>query len=216
DQTTGGIISHAGVAITFGLIVLAMIHTVGDVSGAHLNPAVTLGFFAAGRFNAALVLPYLVSQSLGAIAASATLRGLFPENERLGLTTPAGPVLQTFVLEVILTFILMWVILSVSTGAKEKGIIAGIAIGSVVALEAMFAGPITGASMNPARSLGPALISGRFEHLWIYVSAPFIGAILAVLLCRCVRDDECCTFPFQRPSGSRSNHGPAADGRRAR
>ncbi|MFN2476842.1 MAG: MIP/aquaporin family protein, partial [Chthoniobacterales bacterium] len=145
DQTTGGIISHAGVAITFGLIVLAMIHTVGDVSGAHLNPAVTLGFFAAGRFNASLVLPYLVSQSFGAIAASATLHGLFPENEKLGLTTPAGPVLQTFVLEVILTLILMWVILSVSTGAKEKGIIAGIAIGSVVALEAMFAGPITGA-----------------------------------------------------------------------
>ena len=192
NQTTGGAISHAGVALTFGLIVLAMIETVGDVSGAHLNPAVTLGFWTAKRFPGSQVLPYIGSQCAGALLASGVLRLLFPDNATLGATLPAGSPLQSFVLEVILTAILMFVILSVSHGAKEKGITAAIAIGATVGLEAMFAGPICGASMNPARSLGPALVSGHVEHLWIYLTATVLGALIAVPLCCGIRDSGCC------------------------
>lgn len=189
NGVTHGTIGHAGIALTFGLVVLAMIYTFGDVSGAHLNPAVTLGFAAAGRFAWREVPAYLISQCLGAAAASALLRGLFPtDGTMLGATLPAGPVMQSFVLETVLTAVLMLAILSVSTGAKEKGITAGLAIGSVIALEAMFAGPICGASMNPARSLAPALMAGHLEHLWVYLSAPVIGALLAVPLCKLTRE----------------------------
>src|SRR6266446_8809708 len=192
NEATGGAITHAGIALTFGLVVLAMIYTVGDVSGAHLNPAVTLAFFAAGRCGLETVPRYIVSQLLGATAASLLLRFLFPQNETLGITLPAGTVLQSFILEAVLTFILMWVILSVSTGAKEKGITAGIAVGSVIGLEAMFAGPICGASMNPARSFAPALVSMHFQHLWIYLVAPTFGALIAVPVCRLVCPEKCC------------------------
>jgi MIP family channel proteins len=195
NDVSGGAVSHVGVALTFGLIVLAMIYTLGDVSGAHLNPAVTLGFFAARRMPAVQVLPYVVSQGSGAIGASLLLRFLFPTNATLGSTTPAGPALQTFVLEIILTAILMFVILGVSTGASEKGITAGIAVGAVIGLEALFAGPISGASMNPARSLGPALVSLKLTSLWIYLIAPVLGAGVGVLACRCVRESDCCRAP---------------------
>jgi aquaporin Z len=192
DQMTGGVVSHAGVALTFGLIVTAMIYTFGDISGAHLNPAVTCGFIAARRMTRRQGVPYILAQLLGAIAASATLRGLFPLSPKLGMTQPAGSATQSFVLELILTAILMLVILNVSVGAQEKGITAGIAIGGVIALEAMFAGPISGASMNPARSFGPALIAHDFTSLWIYLIAPAAGALLAVPLCFCVRERGCC------------------------
>jgi aquaporin NIP len=192
NDVTGGTVTHVGIALTFGLVVLAMIYTVGDVSGAHLNPAVTLGFFAARRCGLITVPGYIVSQLLGATAASLLLRFLFPQNETLGLTLPAGGVRQSFILEAVLTFILMWVILSVSTGAKEKGITAGIAVGSVIGLEAMFAGPICGASMNPARSLAPALVAMRFQNLWIYLLAPVLGALIAVPICRLICPEKCC------------------------
>lgn len=180
NDVTQGSISHVGIALTFGLIVMAMIYSIGDVSGAHLNPAVTIAFSVARRLPFRDTVPYVLAQCLGAIAASAVLRFLFAEHTTLGTTLPAGPQAQSFVLETILTFILMFVILNVSTGAKEKGIMAGAAIGAVVMLEAMFAGPICGASMNPARSLAPALVSGKLEHLWIYLLAPTLGALLAV------------------------------------
>jgi aquaporin Z len=182
NQHSGGVIGHAGIAMVFGLIVLAMIYTFGDISGAHLNPAVTLGFAAAGRFPFKEVPIYITAQLAGAFAASFTLKFLFPENLTLGATLPTGSVSQSFILEVILTTILMLVILSVSTGSKEKGITAGIAIGAVVALEAMFAGPVCGASMNPARSLAPAIVSGHFQHLWLYPVATILGALIAVPL----------------------------------
>lgn len=193
DHASGGAVSHVGVALTFGLIVLAMIYTLGDISGAHLNPAVTLGFFAARRFEGRNVFPYIISQCLGALCASLVLRLLFPQDANLGATTPAGSALQSFVLELILTAILMFVILAVSTGAREKGITAGIVVGSVIGLEAMFAGPICGASMNPARSLAPALVSFHLQALWIYLLAPILGALVGVIGCRCVREKECCT-----------------------
>lgn len=196
DEVSGGAITHLGVALTFGLIVLAMIEALGDVSGAHLNPAVTLGFCVAGRFPGREVLPYVLSQALGGFAASGTLRALFPQNATLGLTAPAGSAWQSFVLEALLTALLMLVILSVSTGAKERGNRAGLAIGAVVALEALFAGPISGASMNPIRSLAPAVVAGHCGALWIYLAAPLLGALLAVPLCVCVRQPGCCPiFP---------------------
>jgi aquaporin Z len=193
DGASRGGISHVGIALTFGLVVLAMIYSVGDISGAHLNPAVTSAFWLSGRFPVGQVLPYMVSQCAGALAASSVLRFLFPADATLlGATVPAGTDLQSFVLEFILTFLLMFVILNVSTGAKEKGITAGIAVGATIGLEAMFAGKICGASMNPARSLAPALVSGQLAHLWIYLVAPVLGAWLAVFACRGCQEAGCC------------------------
>src|SRR5690349_17124029 len=194
NEASGGSVTHIGVALTFGLVVLAMIYAVGDISGAHLNPAVTLGFFAARRFPVNQVPGYILSQCAGALLASALLRLLFPGNQMLGSTLPAGAAVQSFALEIVLTTLLMFVILNVSTGAKEKGITAGIAVGAVIALEAMFAGPICGASMNPARSLAPAVVSKNLSELWIYLLAPITGALIGVLGCRCVREEGCCSI----------------------
>ena len=180
DQETNGSITHVGVAITFGLIVMSMIYALGNVSGAHLNPAVSIAFTIAKRFDVKELPGYIISQIAGAILASLTLKLLFPANTLLGATMPLHGDMQSFVLEFILTFFLMLVIVNVATGSKEQGMFAGLAIGSVVALEAMFAGPICGASMNPARSLAPALISGHTEHLWIYLTATISGAVTAI------------------------------------
>lgn len=180
NQESGGVITHAGIAITFGLIVMAMIYALGDVSGAHLNPAVSIAFAIARRFPAKQLFPYIVSQCIGAILASLLLHYLFPANQFLGATIPKGSNTQSFILEFILTLFLMLVILHVATGSKEQGMFAGLAIGSTVLLEAMFAGPICGASMNPARSIGPAIVSGHVEHLWIYLSATVLGAASAI------------------------------------
>ena len=193
NEISHGAITHVGIALTFGLIVLVMIYTLGDISGAHINPAVTIGFWLSRQLAGREVLPYIVSQSAGAVAASGIVRLLFPDNRLLGATQPAGAALQSFVLEFLLTALLMFVILGVSTGAREKGITAGIVVGSVIALEAMFAGPISGASMNPARSLGPALVSGQIANLWVYLTAPVIGAGFGVLCCRCIREPGCCS-----------------------
>ncbi|MEN9678275.1 MAG: hypothetical protein RIS76_4171 [Verrucomicrobiota bacterium] len=190
NQETHGMITHVGVALTFGLIVLAMIYTLGEISGAHLNPAVTTAFAVAGRFPWRNVGGYVAAQLAGALGASGLLRLLFPANESLGATLPSGPPGQSFILEIVLTFLLMLVILRVSTGAREKGITAGIAIGAVITLEAMFAGPISGASMNPARSLAPAVIAGHWQSLWIYLTAPVLGACLAVPACRWLRGSQ--------------------------
>jgi len=204
NQVSGGTITHPGIALTFGFIVLALIYTLGDVSGAHLNPAVTFNFWLAGRFERSGVLPYILAQVTGALLACAVLRTLFPAHPTLGATLPAGSAWQSFVLELVMTWLLMLVILSVSTGAKEKGITAGIAIGSVIALEAMFGGPISGASMNPARSLAPALVSGNLQHLWVYLLAPTLGGALAVLSCQLIREPGCCAncnpLPAQTPN----------------
>jgi aquaporin NIP len=180
NSASGGAITHLGVAITFGLIVTVLIHTLGDVSGAHINPAVTLAFAVAGRFPARQVLPYWLAQITGALAASLLLRTLFPEHETLGATLPAGLPARSAVLEFFLSFLLMLVIESVATGPKERGLLAGITIGATVGLEALFAGPICGASMNPARSLAPALLSGHTEYLWIYIASPILGMLAAI------------------------------------
>lgn len=183
DQQSGGAVTHVGVAVTFGLIVMSMIYSLGNISGAHLNPAVSIGFAIAGRFPVKRLPGYIVSQLIGALLASFILRFLFPTNELLGATIPAGSEMQSFILEMILTFFLMFVIIKVADGSKEQGMFAGLAIGAVIGLEAMFAGPICGASMNPARSISPAIVSGHLEHLWLYIIAPIMGAILAIPLC---------------------------------
>jgi aquaporin Z len=180
------------VALTFGLVVFTMIAALGDVSGAHFNPAVTVGFWAARRFPLQHVAAYILVQCLGAVLASAMVRWLFPNGGSLGVSLPAGTTHQSWTLELLLTAGLMFVILSVSTGSRETGITAALAIGGVVALGALFAGPVSGASMNPARSLGPALVSGNLTALWVYLTAPFLGAVAAVGGCRCIRGNGCC------------------------
>ena len=190
NDVSGGAITHVGIALTFGLVVMAMICTYGDVSGAHLNPAVTLASSFAGRFPWKKIPGYLASQFGGALCASLVLKSLFPDHASLGATLPAGSATQSFILELILTAILMLTILHVTHGAREKGVTAAIAIGGVVGLEAMFAGPICGASMNPARSLGPALASGNLNHLWIYLAATTLGAMLAVPLFRATATED--------------------------
>jgi aquaporin Z len=194
NDITNGSIGHAGVAATWGLIVMAMIYAFGDVSGAHFNPAVTVGFAIAKKFSWKEVPKYIFAQSIGAFLACFILLFLFPASETLGSSFPAEGFepYKAFVLELLLTFFLMIVIINVSTGSKEIGTMAGIAIGGVILLEAMFAGPMTKASMNPIRSLAPALVSGNHQHLWLYLTAPFIGSFLAVFSCKLVKDDQCC------------------------
>lgn len=190
NEVSGGTVTHVGIALTFGLIIMAMIYTLGDVSGAHFNPAVTVAFAIARRSSWGSVGPYIGAQCAGALVASGTLKLLFPTSATLGATLPAGSVGQSFVLEFLLTALLMFVILNVSTGAKEKGITAGLVIGAVIGLEAMFAGPICGASMNPARSLAPALLSGNVGTLWTYILAPTAGAVAGVFAFGTVRESD--------------------------
>lgn len=173
DQHTNGAVTHLGISISFGLIVTLMIYAFGKVSGAHMNPAVTLAFAVNKNFRWRDVSPYVLAQIIGALLASFSLKLIFPTNELLGTTLPSGSAMQSFFLELLLTFILMLVIFI----SPSK--LAAITIGLTVGLEAYFAGPICGASMNPARSIGPALISGHCEFLWLYIFAPSIGATLA-------------------------------------
>ena len=186
-------LGHIGVSLVFGMIVMAMIYSLGNISGAHINPAVTLGFFFAGRLDKKLVLPYILSQLCGAVFAAMLLKVIFPEHQTLGATLPTVAISQAFIIEVVLSFLLMFVILNVSTGHMEKGIMAGVAIGGTVAMDALIGGPMTGASMNPARSFAPALVSGQFQSLWIYVSAPVVGMFLAFPTCRWIQGQSCCT-----------------------
>ncbi|UZO80171.1 MIP family channel protein [Aquimarina sp. ERC-38] len=192
NEVTSGDVTHVGIGITWGLIVMALIYALGDISGAHFNPAVTVAFAYAKKFSWKEVPGYIIIQVAGAVTASAILWFLFPDSQFLGGTLPTITPYKAFILELLLTFFLMLVIINVSTGSKEVGTMAGIAIGGVVLLEALFAGPVTNASMNPARSLAPALFSGQLQHQWLYLTAPFIGAIMAVLCCKYLKSNNCC------------------------
>ena len=194
NELYGGALTHVGVALVWGMVVMLLIYSLGDVSGAHFNPAVTLGFVVARRTKDYRTMGvYVVCQMLGALAAAFLLKIIFPTSEFLGATLPADTAWRAFTMEVVLSFILFFVILQTTAGAKEKGIMAGVAIGSTVAIDALFGGPVCGASMNPARSIGPALASGHVEHLWIYLIAPVVGVLLAAPTCRLLRGPNCCT-----------------------
>jgi aquaporin Z len=192
DVATGGAVGHVGISLAFGLIVMAMIYAVGDVSGAHFNPAVTLGFWWAGRFPGAGVGPYLVSQFGAALFASVLLRLSFPDAASYGETLPHAGIGAALLFEIVLTSFLMFVILGITTQGRIEGGFAGLAIGASVTLASLAGGPVSGASMNPARSFGPAVVSGEWSIMWLYFVAPLGGALLAVRACRLVRGAECC------------------------
>jgi len=174
-----GKLDVSGIPIVFGLVIATMIYSIGHISGAHFNPAVTIAFAVTKKFPWKEVPIYIVAQIVGALCGAFILSFLFPEAKGLGSTIPNVSLHIAFVWEFLLTFFLMFVIMSVATDARAVGTMAGIAIGGVVALDAFVGGPLTGASMNPARSIGPAVIEGNFNGLWIYLIAPVLGAIVA-------------------------------------
>jgi aquaporin Z len=185
NQISNGAITHLGISIVFGAVVAALIYTLGHISGAHFNPAVTLAFWTGGFFPKKQVLPYILAQSVGAIAASSFLVLSLGRVGNLGATLPLNDNwTQALLLEWMLTFILMFVIFGSGLDRRAPIGFAGVAIGLTVALEAAFMGPITGASMNPARSLGPAVVAGIWQHHWLYWVAPILGAQFAMLVYR--------------------------------
>lgn len=193
DAVTGGGVGHVGISLAFGLVVMAMIYAVGDVSGAHFNPAVTLGFWWADRFPGSWVGPYLACQFGAALFASALLRLSFPEAATWGETLPHAGIGAALVFEIVLTSFLVFVILGITTEGRIEGGFAGLAIGATVTLASLAGGPVSGASMNPARSFGPAIVSGEWASLPLYFGAPLLGAWIAVRACRLVRGEACCT-----------------------
>jgi MIP family channel proteins len=189
DAKTGAL-GHVGVAISFGLVIMVMIYAVGHVSGAHFNPAVTFSFALARHFPRWRILPYWGAQLLGAVVAAAILRGSLGNVAHVGATYPSGSDGQGFLWETVLSFFLMFVIMAVATDTRAVGEAAAIAIGGTVGLDAMFGGPVTGASMNPARSLGPGIVSGDLHAIWIYVLAPIVGASLAAIAYTFIRGER--------------------------
>jgi aquaporin NIP len=183
-------LGHIGVAIAFGLVIMVMIYAVGHISGAHFNPAVSFAFALTRHFPWPRAAAYWLAQAAGALIAAAILRASLGNLEHVGATLPAGSQAQSLLWETVLTFFLMFVIMSVATDTRAVGEAAAIAIGGTVGLDAMFGGPISGASMNPARSLGPALVGGDLHALWLYVVAPLVGAALGALAYQCVRGEH--------------------------
>lgn len=186
-NSISGALSHVGVALTFGLVIMVMIAATGHLSGAHFNPAVTLAFALTRHFDWRDVPLYIGGQLAGAISGAFTLRALFGNVANLGATLPGAGQLQSFGIEMLLSAVLMFVIMAVATDTRAVGQLAAVAIGGTVALSALWAGPISGASMNPARSLGPALASGMWQAQWIYVLAPLLGAGLGAILYQWLR-----------------------------
>jgi MIP family channel proteins len=189
DAKTGAL-GHVGVAITFGLVITVMIYALGHISGAHFNPAVSLAFALSRHFPWSRLVAYWGAQIAGALLAAAVLRGSLGNIAHVGATLPSGSDGQSFLWEIVLSFFLMLVVMAVATDTRAVGEAAAIAIGGTVGLDAMFGGPISGASMNPARSLGPAVVSGDLHALWIYLTAPILGAALGAIAYQFLREEE--------------------------
>ncbi|HEY0392182.1 MAG TPA: aquaporin [Solirubrobacterales bacterium] len=188
DTVHAGVLGAVGVSLVFGLVIMAMVYATGHLSGAHLNPAVTLAFTLTRHFPRREALAYIAAQLFGAIAAAALLLAVWPSQPAaLGTTLPSVGDGSALVYEAVLTAFLMFVIMAVATDTRAVGAGAAIAIGGTVGLDALFGGAITGASMNPARSIGPALVSGEPHDLWIYIAAPIAGAALGALAYQLVR-----------------------------
>jgi aquaporin NIP len=183
-------LGHVGVAITFGLVIMAMIYSVGHISGAHLNPAVSFAFALTRHFPWPRVVAYWAAQLAGALLAAVLIRGSLGSDARVVSTLPSGSQGQSFLWELVLSFFLMFVIMAVATDTRAVGEAAAIAIGATVGLDAMFGGPISGASMNPARSIGPAIVSGDLQALWLYVVGPLAGATLGALAYQFIRRES--------------------------
>ena len=183
-------LGHVGVAITFGLVIMAMIYAVGHISGAHFNPAVSFAFALTRHFPWQRVVAYWAAQLTGALLAAALIRGSLGADAHTGATLPSGSQGQSFLWELVLTFFLMFVIMAAATDTHAVGEAAAIAIGGTVGLDAMFGGPVSGASMNPARSIGPAFVSGDLHALWLYVVAPLAGATLGALAYQFIRGES--------------------------
>jgi aquaporin NIP len=194
DAKTGAL-GQVGIALTFGLVIMAMIYAVGHISGAHFNPAVTVAFALTRHFPWPRVAVYWAAQATGAVAAALLLRASLGDIADVGATHPSGSDGQSFLWEVVLTSFLVFVVMAVATDTRAVGEAAAIAIGGTVALDALFGGPVSGASMNPARSLGPALVAARFDALWIYLLAPFVGAAIAGLTYQFVRGEAPVASP---------------------
>jgi aquaporin NIP len=180
-------LGHIGVAITFGLVVMAMIYAIGHISGAHFNAAVTLAFVLTRHFPLRRAVAYWGAQLVGAVTAAAVLRGSLGNIAHVGATLPSGSQAQSFLWELVMTAFLMFVVMAVATDTRAVGEAAAIAIGATIGFDAMFGGPISGASMNPVRSIGPAVVSGDLHALWLYIVAPVIGAALGAVLYQFVR-----------------------------
>ncbi len=189
NESSNGAVGLVGIALAFGIIVTTMIYVFGNISGAHINPAVTISFAIKKDISKKDALFYIIFQVLGAILASVILKILFPENKNLGLTVVSGTIMQSFIMEVVSTFLLMLVILGITQqGEKESKALAGIIIGAIVLAMIFVAGPISGGSFNPARSIGPALVSGNFQNLGLYIAAPTIGAAISVFIWKYIKE----------------------------
>jgi aquaporin NIP len=204
DAETGAL-GHVGVAITFGLVIMVMVYAVGHVSGAHFNPAVTFAFTLSRHFPRQRALAYWGAQLTGALAAAALLRISLGDLADVGATQPSGSQAQSFVWELVLTFFLMFVIMAVATDTRAVGEAAAIAVGGTVGLDALFGGPVSGASMNPARSIGPAVVSGELHALWLYIVAPLVGAVLGAAAYQLIRGEPGTSAPAS-PSLEEERH----------
>jgi MIP family channel proteins len=188
NERYDGALGDVGIALVFGLVIMAMVYSTGHLSGAHINPSVTVAFTLTRHFPVRDAVAYIPAQAAGAVAAALVLRAAWPGSPaHLGATLPSVGVWTAVLYEVVLTALLMFVIMAVATDARAVGAAAAIAIGGVIGLDALFGGPVTGASMNPARSFGPALVADEWHDLWIYVVAPILGSCLGALAYQLVR-----------------------------
>jgi aquaporin Z len=199
---TKGAVSHVGIALSFAFVIVAGVYALGHISGAHFNPAVTAGFWLSGRFPGRDVLPYALAQLSGAIAGALFLRAVLGADVRAAATVPHVPVLSAFMIEIVLTFFLMLVIMAVATDHRVASPAAGLAVGLTVGFDALMAGPLTGASMNPARSFGPAVASGVWDAHWLYWAGPLLGAGLGVVTYGYLRKGEAHDYRVQPSAAS--------------